>query len=143
MGAMVEALAEASQHDNTIGFNRNQAPSGFEVESIEDLIAFREKQSSMAGNNQDNDDGDGEYVALSQYEVDVDEIVKMNEQCGDLSQIFGGGPQLKPLQTIAQDSPEMMLRKGSHLNESQSRFDLRSCTERQKSPNSFAKLNLS
>jgi hypothetical protein len=60
------------------------------VDSIEDLIAFREKKSSMAGNNQENDDGDGEYVALSQYEVDVDEIVKMNEQCGDLSQIIGG-----------------------------------------------------
>jgi len=78
MGAMADAFAEASQADNNFSYRRGHAPSGFEVDSID--IAFREKQSSITGKtNEDDDDENEEYVALSQYEVDADDLLKMNE----------------------------------------------------------------
>mmetsp|Transcript_17402 Transcript_17402/g.21983 ORF Transcript_17402/g.21983 Transcript_17402/m.21983 type:complete len:112 (+) Transcript_17402:1808-2143(+) len=85
MDAMVEALAEASQGGKEWVFARDHAPSGFELESnLDDIIGYMEKRSSVAGGRSRVDGAsqeDEEYVALSQYEMDLDleEVKKMTE----------------------------------------------------------------
>jgi len=75
----MERLTSIMESDR-FSYRRGHAQSGFEMDSIDDIIAIREKQSSIAGKtNEDDDDENEEYVALSEYEVDTDDLVKMNE----------------------------------------------------------------
>lgn len=50
---------------------RDHAPSGFELdEKLDDIINFIEKRSSVAAPSRTDEDED--YVALSQYEMDIE-----------------------------------------------------------------------
>lgn len=78
---------------------RGQAMSGFELESnlnslrfatemnndaIDGLLAHRDMRSSAAGKN-DLDDPES-YVALSEYEVDPEDIKQLNEQVSGIEE---------------------------------------------------------